>query len=45
MLLHHLNTGLQARNQKGQRPHKFFLPPLEKSVGHSSKLLDIVYKI
>jgi len=39
---------LQVRNQgrRGAKPHlQNFSPPLEKSVRHSWKLLDIVWKI
>jgi len=35
----------QARNQGGQNPLENFSPPLEKCVGHSFKILDIVQKI
>jgi len=39
----------QVRNQGGQKGRSplrtFFAPPLEKCVGHSLKLLDIVQKI
>ena len=38
-------TYCQARNQEGEAPQKIYLIPMEKCVGHSLKLLDIVQKI
>ena len=35
----------QAGNQGGRRPLENFFTPLEKYVGHSLKLLDIILKI
>jgi len=35
----------QARKQRGEAPLETFSPPLEKCVGHSLKLLDIVQKL
>jgi len=39
-----MSTYTQARNQGGEAYLQNFSPPLEKFVGHSLKILDIVQK-